>query len=197
MATICGEITEDIERNCDELPVGGVKSIIRVINRNDLLSVTYDTANPLIVTAIDLKPTKQAFKYEVFKRGHKPRFELVRGDFGDRYRHVVETSIQAWNNDIKAQVQGLFTGEVVVIVENLQNTGDARFEIYGLETGLTVADGAVRNLNENDGVLSYTLQSDDLSLEPKMPRTFAVFVTAVYDYEATLDALIALETPAA
>jgi hypothetical protein len=197
MATVCGGISADIERDCDALPVGGVKSVIRVINLSDIAAVTYQVANPLIITAIELVDGAQAYKYEVFKRGHKPRFTLVKGDFADRYRHEVETSIQVWDNATKAQVEGLFSGEVVVIVENLQATGDARFEIYGYSNGLTVADGATRNLNENDGVLTYTLASDDLALEAKMPYTFAVFATNVYSYSQTLAALIALETPAA
>lgn len=172
MPSICGEITADIERDCDNQPTGGVKPTMRVINSEDVETVTYDATNPLIVTDIILKAGKKAFKYEVFKRGHKPRFTKVNGDYGDRYRHEVDSSIQVWNNATKAQVEGLNGASVIVIAENLQNSGDARFEIYGLDAGLFVADGAVRNLNENEGVYVYTLASDDLSLEPHIPRSF-------------------------
>lgn len=196
MATICGKISDDIERNCDALPVGGVKSVMRLINLEDIEAVTYDVTNPLIVTGIDLKTGTKAYKYEVFKRGHKPRFTKVNGDYGDRYRHEIDTSIQVWDNVTKAQVLGLNQAAVVAIVENLQNTGDARFEIYGLTSGLYVADGATRNLNENEGVYALTLASDDLSLEPKIPHTFAVLDGSVYDYTDTLAALVALETVA-
>lgn len=196
MATICGLIDDDILRNCDALPVGGVKSVIHVMNLSDIESVTYDTTNPLIVTDIALKTGAKAYRYEVFKRGHKPSFTLVKGDYGDRYRHQIDTSIQVWDNATKAQVEGLFGGEVVVITENLQGTGDARFEIYGYSNGLSVADGATRNLGENEGVLTYTLQSEDGSLEAKIPYTFAKLTGGVYSYTATLAAVEALETPA-
>lgn len=192
MAFICGEITADIERDCAVLPVGGVKSIMRIGNTEDIATITYDATNPLIVTSIVMKDGKQMFKWEVFKRGHKPRFEKVNGDFADRYRHIVDTSVQTWDNAVKAQVEGLNSASTFVIVDNLQNTGDARFEIYGLESGLYVADGAVRNLNENDGVYSLSLASDDLSLEPHIPRSF--WATT---YSATLTALETLDTPAA
>lgn len=191
MASICGEITADIERNCDEQPVGGVKPRMRLINSDDIATITRDPANPLIVTGITLKTGKKAFTYEVFKRGHKPRFTKVNGDYGDRYKHEIDTSIQVWNNVTKAQVEGLNGASIVAIAENLQNTGDARFEIYGLESGLYVADGAVRNLNENDGVYVFTLASDDLSLESHIPSSF--WSTT---YSATVTALAALDVVA-
>lgn len=191
MASICGEITANIERNCDVLPVGGVKSSMRLINSEDIATITRDPANPLIVTGMTLKIGKKAFTYEVFKRGHKPRFTKVNGDFGDRYRHEVDTSIQVWDNATKAQVEGLNGASLVAIVENLQNTGDARFEIYGLEAGMYVADGAVRNLNENDGVYVFTLASDDLSLEAHIPSSF--WSTT---YSATVAALEVLDAVA-
>lgn len=197
MATICGKISDDIERDCDTLPVGGVRSVMHLINLEDIESVTYDLANPLIVTGITLKPGTKAYRYEVFKRGHKPRFTKVNGDYGDRYRHEIDTSVQVWNNIVKAQIEGLNGAAVVAIVENLQNTGDARVEIYGLGSGMYVADGATRNLNENEGVYTLTLASDDLSLEAKIPHTFAVLVANVYDYSATIEAVTALETVAA
>jgi hypothetical protein len=171
MPTICGEISGNIERNCDILPVGGVKPVMRLINHSDIASISYDATNPLIVTGITLKQGKKAFKYEVYKRGHKPRGTYVASATGPRYRHEVDSSIQTWDNASKLQVEALNSATVVAILENVQTTGDARIEIYGLDSGLEVADGAVRNLAENDGVYSYTLASNDESLEPHMPRS--------------------------
>lgn len=191
MALICGAISDDIEKNCDVLPVGGVKPIVRMINHEDIAAVTYDATNPLIVTGITLKTGKKAFKYEVYKRGHKPRFTLVAGEYGPRYRHEMDTSIQVWDNASKAQVEALNRALVVTIVENLQKTGDATIEIYGLDAGLEVADGAVRNLAENDGVYAYTLASSDDNLEPHIPRSFWA-----ENYAATQTALSALDVAA-
>lgn len=196
MATVCGEITDDILRNCDALPVGGVKQTILAINRADIENYIYDTANPLIVTDIELKTGTKAYALEVFKNGHKPSFTLVKGDYGDSYRHQIDTSIQVWDNATKAQVEGLFSGNVVILAENKQASGDARFEIYGANGGLSVADGATRNLGENQGVLTYTLQSEDDSLEPKIPFTFAKLTSNVYSYSATLAAFEALRVVA-
>lgn len=196
MPSICGGLTANIEANCDTKPVGGVLPVIRVINRVDIASVQYDADNPLIVTGITLKAGKKAFTWEVFKRGHKPRFTTVKGDFSDNYRHEIETSVQTWDNATKAQVEGIIGGSFVVIAENVQNTGDARVEIYGLDAGLEAADGAVRNLAENQGVFVITLGSDDANLEPRMPRSFAVETAGVYDYSATIEALEGLDVAA-
>lgn len=191
MALVCGEITANIERDCNALPVGGVKSTLRLGNIEDIASIVFDVTNPLIVTDIVMKAGKKMFKYEVFKRGHKPRFEKVNGDISDRYRHVIDTSIQIWDNATKLQVEGLNGASTFAIVENLQNTGDARFEIYGLDAGLYVADGAVRNLSENDGIYTLSLSSDDQSLEPHIPRSF--WSTT---YSATVTALAELDVAA-
>lgn len=195
MSSICGEIDDNILHNCDNLPVGGVKSKLRLINFDDIASVTYDVENPLIVTGITLKAGKFAYTYEVFRRGHKPRVTKVNGDNGDRYRHEIDSSIQVWTNASKRQVMGLNGGQFVAIAENLQNMGDARIEIYGLAAGLYVADGAVRNLVENDGVYTFTLASDDASLEPKIPHTFGVLTAGVYSYTDSIEALEALDKP--
>jgi hypothetical protein len=191
MALVCGEITADILRDCDALPTGGVKSMIRVGNLEDVATWVKDATNPLILTDIVMKTGKKMFKYEVFKRGHKPRFEKVNGEFGDKYRHVVDTSIQVWDNDTKAQVEGLNGSSVFVIVENLQNSGDARFEVYGFDQGLYVGDGAVRNLAENDGVYSISLTGEDGYLESHIPYSF--WDTS---YAATLTALATLDVVA-
>lgn len=192
MPSICGEISENIERNCEIVPVGGVKPVMRLINIEDISAVVRDTDNPLIVTGITLKPGKKAFKYEVYKRGHKPRLTLVVGEFGPpQYRHEIDSSVQVWDNASKAQVEALNSASVVAILENMQKTGDARIEIYGLDSGLEVADGAVRNLAENNGVYSYTLTSADDSLEPHMPSSF--WSTS---YATTVTALAALDVVA-
>lgn len=191
MASVCGEITAKIELNCDILPVGGVKSVMYVGNIADVATYTKDVTNPLIITDIVMKTGKQLFPYEVFKRGHKPRFTKVNGEYGDRYRHEIDSSVQIWDNVTKAQIEGLNGASVFVIVENLQNTGDARFEVYGFDSGLYVADGAIRNLNENDGVYVFTLASDDLGLEPHIPYTFLDGT-----YVATVAALEVLTVPA-
>lgn len=194
--SVCDTISANIAKGCDNIPVAGVKSTMRLINIDDILSVTRDVVNPLIVTGITLKTGKKAFSYTVYKRGHKPRFTRVDNDFGYSWNHEVPTSIQIWDNVTKAQVKALNGASVVAILENLQTTGDARVEIYGLEAGLGVADGAVRDLAANGGIFTYTLTSDPESLEPNMPASFAKFDDGDYDYVATQAALAVLDAPA-
>ncbi len=193
MAIICGEITDNIAVDCLNKPVGGAKSKMWLININDIASVTYDTANPLIVRAITLKANTYAYQYVVYKRGHKPAFALVVKDFGTYWNHIVNTSVQVWDNETKLQLQGLSDAYVVAILENVQSTGDARFEIYGLGNGLTMADGATRDLAANDGVFTMALSSDTDMEEARVPASFAVEVGSAYNYAATLEAIEALQ----
>jgi hypothetical protein len=193
MAIICGEITDNIAVDCLNKPVGGAKSKMWLININDIASVTYDTANPLIVRALTLASGKYAYQYVVYKRGHKPAFNLVVKDFGTYWNHVVNTSVQVWDNATKLQIYGLSDAYVVAIVENVQSTGDARFEIYGLGNGLTMADGAIRDLAANDGVFTMALSSEPEMEEARVPASFAVEETGAYSYTATLAAIVALE----
>jgi hypothetical protein len=194
MATICGQITAGFARDCDNKPIAGVKPRAIYLNIQDIASVTRDATNPLIVTGITLKSGKQGYAWEVYKRGHKPNFIQVDDDYGTMYRHQVPTSIQIWDNATKAQIEGLATGYGVMIMENLQQSGDARFEIYGLEAGLRSQDGATRDLAANGGVFTTTMANDEDVLESRPPASFAVSSgsPAAYSYSATLAAVEAL-----
>lgn len=198
MALICGQISQNFVRDCDNKPVGGVKSRLYIINQDDVATVTYDVTNPLVVTAMTLKSTKQAWTWDVYKRGHKPKATQKDTDYSVNYQHELVTYIPDWDNSTKAQVEQLANGYYVVIVENLQNTGDARFEIYGLSAGIRSQDGAVRDLAANEGVFTLTLGNDADQFEPHLPASFAVSSgsPAAYSYTATLAAVVALVTPA-
>lgn len=193
MAIICGTITDNIGADCLNKPVGGAKSRMWLINIADIASVTYDTANPLIVRGITLNNGAYAYQYTVYKRGHKPSFTLVVKDFGTYWKHSVKTSVQVWDNETKLQIQGLSDDYVVAIIENVQSTGDARFEIYGLGNGLTMADGAIRDLAANDGVFVMDLSSEADMEEARVPASFAVEVDSAYNYAATLAAIEAIQ----
>ncbi len=196
MALICGQISASLERDCENKPIGGVKSLLHIINQEDIESVTYDADNPLIVTAMTLKDGKRAWNWEVFKRNHKPKATQKDSDYATMYQHELVTYIPEWNNDVKYQAEQLANGYYVVIVENLANTTDAAFEIYGLKSGIRSQDGAIRDLGANEGLMTLTLSNDADMFEDHLPASFAVEVSNVYSYTATKAAVVALETPA-
>lgn len=196
MATICDLISANLTNNCDNKPVAGVTQKLTLINKVDILSVTYDASNAQVVTGITLKTGKKAFSWVVYKNTHKPRVTSVQGTYATYWNHEIPTAIMTWDIATKIQAEGLSEAKVIVIAENLQTSGDARFEIYGWDQGLSTAEGAVRDTAANDGVFALTLANEEGYLEPHLPKTFAVFVSTVYNYASTAAAILALETPA-
>lgn len=192
MPTICDKISADLLNNCDNRPVGGVGTILTVINQDDISSVTYDATNAQVIRSITLKSGKEAFKWEVYKNTHKPRATSVKRAYGDYWKHEIPTAIMTWDIATKKQAEALLGAKLVIIAENLQTTGDARVEVYGWDAGLSGAEGAVRDTAANDGVFNLTLANEEEYPEPHLPKTFAVDVSTVYSYSATIAAVEAL-----
>jgi hypothetical protein len=174
MATVCGALSSDMVRDCDNKPIAGVETTIGLINIDDWnnATITKDATNSNIITGITLPTGKKAYKLQVFKRTHKPKFEFQDGDNGVYYKHSIGTNIPLWTQAVKDQVQALAEGYVVAIVENVnKSTGSPIFEIYGAKNGLRMPDG-VRDLSTNDGLLTGTFTNDDGMNEPMPPATF-------------------------
>lgn len=198
MATACDILDGDLLADCEAKPVGGAEPLLWLIPKEDWNNAvkTFDGTNKLVLRTIVLATGAQAFKFLVFKRTHKPRFTNKDNDYGTYYLHELVSGIQVWNNATKAQIAGLADNYYVAIVENVQKSGDAVFEVYGAGNGLRVQDGAVRDLAANEGVYTLTMANDADRYEPNIPLSFAVEVSTAYNYNATKAAIVALETPA-
>ena len=83
-------------------------------------------------------------------------------------------------------------GKVVAVVENLDKTDEATFEVYGVDVGLEVMTlTRIAADLETGGSFSLNLMTpDDAGKEPKLPATW--FIT---DYATTKAAVEALLTP--
>ena len=193
MPTVCGAISEDILANCDNKPIGGVDTTIYGIPLADWnnATLTFDAGNPLIINSIALLTGKKFFKFQVFKRGHKPKFEAVDTEFGVNYKHSIATNIPVYTDAVKAQIQALAEGYTVFIVENLQKSG-VPFEIYGAQSGLRMPD-LVRDLAANEGVITGIFTNDEDAAEPRPPYTFK---TVTGTYASTKAAVTALTVAA-
>lgn len=187
--TICDKISGDLLNNCDNKPVAGVSQTLTLINKDDVASWVLDTENPQVIRAIYLKTGARAYRFEVYKNTHKPRTTSVNRTYGTYQKQEIVTAIMTWDIATKLQVEALFGSKIIAIAENLQTTGDARVEVYGWDSGLTIAEGAVRDTAANDGVFNFTLANEDEYPEPHLPKTFAVNVDDEYNYPATIEAI--------
>lgn len=191
MANCTGELAADIILDCDKKPIGGLEAEITLINRADILSVTYSQTNPALVTAIALKPTKKAWKYEGFKKTANAGSDLVVSDnMPDAFGQYL--SLIIWGSDATTVNQLRSLNDMVAIVENKNKglSGDGAFEIYGLETGLYKTTLTKRS-NDNGG--TYNMELGSQAGEESSVPTHIFFDTS---YAATSAARTALYTPA-
>lgn len=196
MTLICGQLSQSFVRNCNSKPIGGVRARVWALNQDDILSITFDSTNPLIVSAITMLTGKRAWTWDVFKRNHKPKATQKDTTYSVNYQHELVTYIPEWDSVTKYAVEQLANGYYVIIVQNLQVGTDTQFEVYGIKAGMRSQDGAVRDLGANEGVMTLTLANDADMFEDHLPASFVVLTSSVYDPVATLAAIVTLETPA-
>ena len=191
MANCTGQIAADIILDCDKKPIAGLEVDILIINRDDILSKTIDPLNKCKLTAIALKSTKRAWKYQGYKKTANAGSDLVVTDnMPDAFTHYL--SLTVWGGD-SASVEAMRDmNDLVIIVENKNKgtAGDGAFEIYGDETGLYKTSMTKRS-NDNGGVYALELATQS-GEEASVPTR--VFIAT--DYATTKAAFTALLTPA-
>jgi hypothetical protein len=186
-------LTADITNSCTDVVAGGVEERMWAINRADILSVTYDSTNSYLATAITLKTGgKKAYKITGTKNSNNPGYSLVIGEnTEDTYQHTCPLIVSKKDADtVKALAE---LGDVVLIAETIakESDGDGTFRVYGITYGLHKSE-ETQTSNDNKGQVSLTLQSREGRQEPKPP-----IVLLDTDYDTTLEALVALETETA
>lgn len=191
MGSVCGSISADVFINCDEPLVAGANDRLILFNRDDLLSVVKNV-NPLIIEDITLVPGgAEAFEYQGKNNSVEPSHELLVKEFAEVYAHSVKYKVFSNNGATKAQLEQLAKARVVAIVQNnhLGAAGESAFEIYGLDSGLTlvvhtrtVADDATQ------GAYDLELKSAEKSPEPHVPASF--FLTSFAITKALVDDLL-------
>lgn len=135
--------------DCSNPMVKGAKADGLLINRADinLASVTYDSTNPFLVTALPLKSGKVA--YDIVQGGKTPftgtQQEIVEGTYQNTFTNTVQFVILSQGPTTAAQVFALMNGEYVVVLQNNNGTN----QVFGLENGLR-ASAMVRELYNDD-----------------------------------------------
>lgn len=191
----CGKISASILLDCDNPLVGGAKDRLILINKDDIASVTRNVTNPQIIEAITLvttSPATVAFQIEGKNYSNDVSWEFVKARYSENYNHEVVFRIFDNGPDVKKQIEAMGKGTLVAIIENnfRGNSGDAAFEILGLDVGLKLTEG---NSNKSDaetqGAPVLTLRTPDDYKEPHLPAT--LFITDYTTSKAVVDGLLA------
>lgn len=197
MPTICGGLAANVTNSCDAPPSGGLGKTVTLFNFDDIIDVTTDADDKLIVTDINLKAGSRGYTWDVLgNTSNQAAFELVKKDWGgDMFTHTLNTVLTEKSTDNKKSINDMRGGLYVAAIVNRSNNTDVKVELLGLNAGLEISTLAW-NTAENDGIYSLTLASAEGQEEPFIPSTFQVQTAGVYSQPATLSALTAYLTPA-
>lgn len=171
-----GLLTNDILFDCDNAPKGGIEVDVLLINREDidLSAVTFDGANKLLMTNLQLLSSKTGYLIQGVKQVQGASAELVKKETStDAFKHIFSGVILNFSAANKLQLQSMAEGGSLVAVIELKWKGASNadaFQVLGYEAGLEL-NTMTWNTNENDGTVQIELSSVDGFEEPKMVLT--------------------------
>ena len=172
---ICDALTAGIAYDCANPPSGGVNDRLILFNYSALDgNVTYDGANPIIVTNITPPMGGWGYVFEGVNNSNEPRSAMVKGRYVNGYDH--EVRFKCFDNSPTAKLQlGKLDGALVVaIVQNNRKgaSGNSAFEIYGLETGLRLQElERILADAETQGAYNLLIRNDEISRPSSLPHT--------------------------
>lgn len=174
MAFTCGAIASGVNLNCEDPLVAGVVATFYIANKDDIASITYDGANPMLATDVTMKATKFFYRYQGQLQSTEPNFAMVKGKYINQFEHNVSFLIFNLSPETKEAILNMKDGNFVCIVENnyVSATGNTKYEIYGAGAGLK-AESIERNPNdtENLGAFKIALKTQEYARESKPPVT--------------------------
>lgn len=190
--SLCGGLKANENYNCLYPAVGGTEAVVYYFNRDEVTFVR-DEVNPQIITDIVMKEITPAgvggvpaavlargYRLEGYNTSVRPRFELVKGDYSNKYNHILDFIVFGKGSVTKENLEGLVNGKGVIVYENLQKNADVAFEILGLDVGLEVQTlTSDPNDASTEGAYVINLASPANTKEPHMPAT-------LYDTSYTL-----------
>jgi hypothetical protein len=167
----CGDLIQSDQLDCLNILQGGVgdDSRLVLIQKTDIAGYTQNGIDT--ITAITLAANKSAYFIEGVKQSLKPKFEIVKNDFGlALYKHTAEFYYFKYDQVSKNNFQRMGNGRYVAIYANAKDDAFT-YEILGIDVGLEMVEG-MRAPQENGGAMHITLQSPDKEFESAPPNTF-------------------------
>lgn len=193
----CGVASAAILFDCVNPLTGGTVSTMYVTNRDDIASVTKNGSNALIIEAITMVATKKFFKLEGRQDGTSgstvaASYKSVRQTFGKAWEHLIDAMAFKADPATKKELTQWNLADIVAIVENKYRgaTGNAAYEVYGLDGGLQIEE-LERNPNDKDtqGAWKIKFKTHESSMEGNPP--YSLFITDYATTKAVVAALIA------
>jgi len=141
------------------------------MNYDDLLSVTTSTSTPNLLTALTFATNTVSYLFEGYKQDVKPTQEVIAPSNGqNQFKHNLNFLVYEISQLQKNNLQRLAKGRFIAIVENKGKDANA-FEVYGLNSGLELVPGVVRDPLANGGGYLISLATMENEFEPLLPQT--------------------------
>ncbi len=190
MATECGIISAGlIAAICGKAPASGSGKRVFLLNYDDI-DRAESTVTGDVLTALVLKTGKVAYLFESLSKATTGEATFARGTYFNLYDHAVTLRVFTKNQVSKNFINVLADARIVAVVENNEegDAGEVKFEVYGWDSGLTLAELPFTTTFADSVVYSAKVASDDDSKEGQLPKSF--FVTNSVTTEQALTALI-------
>jgi len=166
----CGNIDRGSTPDCDNLPQGGTKARLVLLNYNDVESID-ETADG-IITAINLVPGAVGYEFLGFRTDVKKSEGVLKTQKKNRFFHNVGFVIYEVDQAQKNNIKHITKGRFIAIVENKGQTENS-VEILGKNVGLSIVGGAVRDAYSSGGLFTINLETPQQGgeFEKKLPQT--------------------------
>lgn len=191
---LCGDITAGFTNCGQAASAPGLEEFLYGFNKDEFV-ITYDTTNPLIITAIT--PIGSAVIYKI--RGAGDSFDasstLQQKAVGPRFAELVMFNMSSNSTAVKKFVVNAGSGRVCYIIVNNDKSTDGAIELYGATVGLKLTDNTVRKASDEDlqGGWKFEAGNPKGLLEPYPPRAIAIpGVSGPATYATSLAAIEAL-----
>ena len=171
----------------------GIEDVIYIFNQDDI-TLTFDTANPLIVTGLTAVSAAKIYKFNGTNNSFNTVSKLAKTSVGPRYTEEIDFNVAGFSVDIKTQLQAMGYGRVCAIAVNNYKSSDSAIELFGAVNGLILTDAERSAADETmDGGYKLKLTNPDKLREPYPPRAVSIAPeSGTATYASTITAIEAL-----
>jgi len=168
----CGNITRGSSANCENLPAGGTRARLILINADDLA-----TSNGFVedgngrITDINLTAGRSGYEFSGFRNDMKHVDEVVNPEVGlNQFTHQTAWVIYERTQEQKNNIERLARGRFYAIVE-LKGADDEACILLGKSVGIECVAGPIWDSFANGGMFTITLKTPEGEYESKLPQT--------------------------
>jgi hypothetical protein len=192
--SIYNKINAGFRLGINEPITSGIEDVVYIFNQDDFV-LTYDAANPFVVTGIAPIGSAKVFKFEGTNNSFNTVSKLAKTQVGPRYTEEIDFNIAGLSVAVKAQLMAMGYGRVRAIAINNYKDSDSAIELFGAVNGLIVTEAERNSADETlEGGYKIKLTNPDKLKEPFPPRAVSIAPSdgGTATYAGTVAALEAL-----